>query len=488
MNLISRYFEQRKIDAFMKNIGMTKDDYTVNKDDMSVNVSISVDLSERGLKLIPIKFRFVDGDFDCSFNELKSLKNCPKKIAGSFNCSVNQITSLEFGPAEIGCGNSEGFEYDGIVYDPAPQCSYSCSNNRLTSLKGISKDIGTALDCSNNALVSLEHLPPGFWAKVNASGNRITSLRGLTEEGCHKYIDLSYNQITSLEGCPGSILSLDVKRNSLQTLEGIPKGAELEDLNVSGNDLVSLEGCPRVLDSLYCSNNKLITLCGGAEHVFHNFDCSSNALTDLVGGPKDMSGNGVYKASNNDLKTLNGAPKADSIKSFNVSSNGSLREFDRHIKADHIDISNTHVKIHECIKNMEYCERLKYRSDIQKPELQFSVPLQFNVSDIEIPESLQPMGADNSDDFKSVKLKSRRGTLKMNYVPRKQELQRCTSNTSWEEIKTSWKEIIKVCDTIAFKEAMEAKLATKIERIEDLPMAKAQSHTQCATRSGKRKI
>ena len=49
--------------------------------------------------------------FNCSYNNLISLKNCPQKIVGSFKCSYNQLTSLEGCPENIGgdfyCGNNK---------------------------------------------------------------------------------------------------------------------------------------------------------------------------------------------------------------------------------------------------------------------------------------------------------------------------------------------------------------------------------------------
>ena len=37
-------------------------------------------------------------NFDCSYNNLTSLFNSPKKVLGSYFCDNNQITSLDYCP------------------------------------------------------------------------------------------------------------------------------------------------------------------------------------------------------------------------------------------------------------------------------------------------------------------------------------------------------------------------------------------------------
>lgn len=66
--------------------------------DLSVNVFEDVSLYKKNLKIIPIQFYKVNGNFNCSYNELKSLKGAPKIIMGNFNCSYNKLESLEFLP------------------------------------------------------------------------------------------------------------------------------------------------------------------------------------------------------------------------------------------------------------------------------------------------------------------------------------------------------------------------------------------------------
>jgi len=73
----------------------------------------------------------IDGSFDCSGNELMTLKNCPQKIEGYFSCSNNQLISLE------GC--------PGNVWK-----NFYCYSNLLKSLQGCPEFVGGDFWCENN--------------------------------------------------------------------------------------------------------------------------------------------------------------------------------------------------------------------------------------------------------------------------------------------------------------------------------------------------
>jgi len=127
--------------------------YTIN-DTSTVTVKGDVYLDFKGLVEIPVQFRIVygnfncsnnslttlkgsprevGGDFDCSFNELNSLLGAPKEVAGGFDCSMNMISSLVGGPSEVG----KFFH----VYA-----------NNLRSLTGSPQEIDGDFDCSFNIL------------------------------------------------------------------------------------------------------------------------------------------------------------------------------------------------------------------------------------------------------------------------------------------------------------------------------------------------
>ena len=103
------------------------------------------------------------------------------------------------------------------------------------------------------------------------------------------YFDISYNNLTSLEGCPEEVKdSLFCDKNQLISLKGGPK-------RVNGaffceyNNLTTLEGAPNIVAGGFnCSYNNLTNLKGGPEQVGYDYDCSYNNLTSLEGLPKKL--------------------------------------------------------------------------------------------------------------------------------------------------------------------------------------------------------
>ena len=58
--------------------------YTINPDG-SIDVNGSVDLSQYKLIELPLRFNKITGYFDCSNNNLTSLKGCPRWVGGNFS-------------------------------------------------------------------------------------------------------------------------------------------------------------------------------------------------------------------------------------------------------------------------------------------------------------------------------------------------------------------------------------------------------------------
>ncbi len=85
----------------------------------------------------------VNGTFDCSQNNLKSLKGAPRHVGKNFICFANQLKTLDGGPESVGG-------------------DYICSENCLVSLKGISGQVGGNLNCCGNQIVSWKHYPQSF--------------------------------------------------------------------------------------------------------------------------------------------------------------------------------------------------------------------------------------------------------------------------------------------------------------------------------------
>lgn len=118
------------IKRWLKKYGITN--YTIN-DDYTIDVYGDVSLSDCDLKGVPsyIQFGTVKGDFYCCFNQLTSLRGCPKKIEGCFNCTYNKLTTLKGAPREI-------------------RGNFYCNNNKLTSLEGAPELVTKNFYCSYN--------------------------------------------------------------------------------------------------------------------------------------------------------------------------------------------------------------------------------------------------------------------------------------------------------------------------------------------------
>jgi len=76
--------------------------YTINSDGI-IDVDDNVNLNNINLTELPLKFGKVSGYFDCSDNNLTTLKGCPQSVTGYFICHNNNLTTLEFCPQSVGC-------------------------------------------------------------------------------------------------------------------------------------------------------------------------------------------------------------------------------------------------------------------------------------------------------------------------------------------------------------------------------------------------
>jgi hypothetical protein len=137
-----KYFESNKsIDAICKKYGIKN--YNINQDG-TVDVNGNVNLSDCGLKELPLKFGYVSHSFYCINNELMFLQGSPREVGGDFGCGFNRLTSLQGGPKSVGgdfgCIHNQLKSLMGapeIVYGSF-YCGY---NSQLTSLAGAPKEI-----------------------------------------------------------------------------------------------------------------------------------------------------------------------------------------------------------------------------------------------------------------------------------------------------------------------------------------------------------
>ena len=167
------------------------DEYSINND-FFVDVYGDVNLSELGLVEIPLMFNRVDGDFDCSSNDLESLDGSPKHVGGSFYCSYNNLTTLENAPLYVGD-------------------SFECGYNELETLKGGPENEIEFYDCNSNKLKNLNGAP----SKVDTffcSHNELKTFKGDLKEA-NKLI-IQNNNIRSFYNFP-KFNSLRIRRNPI---------------------------------------------------------------------------------------------------------------------------------------------------------------------------------------------------------------------------------------------------------------------------------
>ena len=173
MRVIKLYEEfQNDIDTICNRYNIRR--YTINEDG-SVDVNGDIDLVGSGLKKLPLKFNYVSGDFNCSYNKLTTLEGCPKEVGDSFYCVSNQLTSLIGSPESIG-----------DVFD--------CGSNALITLEGCPTKIGGVFYCNENPVYAI-------WELINDKEYLEMFIDYDMIEGRDLYLD-RLNDIRSMMGKP----------------------------------------------------------------------------------------------------------------------------------------------------------------------------------------------------------------------------------------------------------------------------------------------
>ncbi len=159
-----------------------------------VNIDGGVNLNNKNLTTIPVKFGRVKKHFNVFSNQLTNLDFCPNYVGTDFLIDGNNISSLEGMPRFIG-GNA------------------ALNNNPIKNLKGMSQRIGLSIFLDNTLITSLEGIP----------------------KNVHNTLSVERCQLTSLKYCPKKI-----------------KG----DFLFSENDVENLLYFPQEVSKLiFCNNN-----------------------------------------------------------------------------------------------------------------------------------------------------------------------------------------------------------------------------------------
>lgn len=147
-----------------KHTTLTEKDYIINNNIINVFTNVSIIDEYLQLNKFPnfIQFGYVNGNFDCTNNNMTSLEGCPIKIKGNFYCSYNKLESLKGCPKEIGG-------------------SFICRKNKLLSLKYCPQIINGTFDCSFNEIKNFENSPKIVKGIFDCTYNEIENLNGLTK-------------------------------------------------------------------------------------------------------------------------------------------------------------------------------------------------------------------------------------------------------------------------------------------------------------------
>ena len=130
----------------------TKGTWSVNPATGLVDVEGRFDCSHLELKsLYGIRFGTVTGYFYCVRNKLTTLEGAPQTVEGYFWCSNNQLTSLEGAPQTV-------------------TGTFNCCYNQLTTLEGAPRTVGGFFLCNGFTLNDGEWNPRG-WLEVLRTGS-----------------------------------------------------------------------------------------------------------------------------------------------------------------------------------------------------------------------------------------------------------------------------------------------------------------------------
>ena len=90
--------------------------------------------------ILPVRFKYVSGNFNCDNMSLKTLEGVPEEVGGNFDCSNNNLVSLFGAPKKVGG-------------------DFICSNNILSTFEYCPQFIGNSIYCENNIVEMPLYLP-----------------------------------------------------------------------------------------------------------------------------------------------------------------------------------------------------------------------------------------------------------------------------------------------------------------------------------------
>jgi Leucine-rich repeat (LRR) protein len=167
--------------------------------------------------------------------------------------------------------------------------------------KGIRNQCFTCIDAANNltdvariqthltvSLLNVASLKgiEGFssLSSINCTNSKLTTLPD-NMPSTLQYINVEFNQITSLPILPSRLRTLDCSNNFLTSLPILPSGLRIFDC--SYNNITALPALPNDLTTLFCSNN-LLTNIPSLPSKLEGFMCAYNHIKTLPLLPKTL--------------------------------------------------------------------------------------------------------------------------------------------------------------------------------------------------------
>lgn len=134
--------------------------YDVNPD-LTVSVRGSVKFMDEKVDRLPVRFREVTGNFDCSYSSLVTLDGAPVKLGGNLIVEECELVTLEYSPSAVQSFKAaSGLRTETLSGGPATVTKdYDCSNGSLKSLHGAPQVVPGMFDARNNPLETLKGLP-----------------------------------------------------------------------------------------------------------------------------------------------------------------------------------------------------------------------------------------------------------------------------------------------------------------------------------------
>ncbi len=240
-------------------------------------------------------------EFDCSDNNLQSLKGLPSCLY-QLSCNNNNLSSLEYLPSSVRIINF--------------------SNNSVSSFRELTNCV--EVYCQGNNIDTIDTELP-YLQVLNISNNNLRQLDNLYGYNNLRILHCANNLLTNLYGVPWSVVQLNCKYNFITSFHGLNPAdlcrdpqlfayksglSHLKELYASNNRISSYQYLPGRVESLYCDCNPIPTyryLPASVNYLSENVgwsDWKKRATVENLRHGFRLLRNNLHKARINNLKKL----------------------------------------------------------------------------------------------------------------------------------------------------------------------------------------